>query len=61
MECPECGEELELIDTMYKGNYQAYENGSTNSWYEKTWDIFECSNEECDCRFFHQFNWWQLY
>ena len=53
MDCTYCKNELAYHDFYFSGNYSAYEKWYSNSWYTKKWDIYKCTNEDCESQVFN--------
>jgi hypothetical protein len=53
MICPYCEYELEYHDYYFKGNYEAYNKGHSNSGFKKLGDIYRCPNEDCESQVFN--------
>jgi hypothetical protein len=51
-ECPHCGSELLHWD-VYGRNLSLDNWGRVREGFQKSGDIFKCTNEECDCPIWH--------
>ena len=53
VECPYCGNELEVIDYYGKIKRAEHYYQYPQSWIEKEGDILECENEDCESEKFN--------
>ena len=51
MECPDCGTQMDCVDTTYSNTGKLYPGVNP----QHTGDIYKCPNEDCDSRWLDNF------